>query len=215
MTTTRATVVDAEPVRGDEAERWLAAAGTEEATAALALVGRATCAHRLASADPSVREPSLAQALVVRAGHGAGEQVAQGRWTAARELPPPRPARTRRGVGLLPQERMAALLGGHARALACEELALRARQDLDAGRLREAALQLRIALEAALAELPEAADASADTPARVAELREQAPTVVALAGDALVGDLPAAADMMLAATLGRLESALRARVAGR
>ncbi len=48
---------------------------------------------------------------------------------------------------------MAALLGGREVALACEELALRARGDLDHGRPREAALQLSVALEAALAEL--------------------------------------------------------------
>ena len=41
-----------------------------------------------------------------------------------------------------PQERLAALLGGRDAALACEELALRARGDLDHGRAREAALQL-------------------------------------------------------------------------
>ena len=35
-----------------------------------------------------------------------------------------------------------------------EELVLRARGDLDAGRLREAALQARVALEALVAELP-------------------------------------------------------------
>ena len=39
--------------------------------------------------------------------------------------------------------------------LACEELVLRARADLDAGRFREAALQARVALESLLAEMPE------------------------------------------------------------
>ena len=42
--------------------------------------------------------------------------------------------------------------------LACEELVLRARADLDAGRVREAALQARMALESLLAELPEMPD---------------------------------------------------------
>ena len=54
---------------------------------------------------------------------------------------------------LRPQERLAAILGGRDVALACEELALRARLDADAGRWREAAFQLRVALEAAIAEL--------------------------------------------------------------
>ncbi|MGN6189943.1 MAG: hypothetical protein ACTHOE_13705, partial [Conexibacter sp.] len=128
--TARATVVDAEAVGVAEAERWLAGAGSDEAQAALALVARAVRAHRLASGDAGVREPTLAQALVVRAGYGAGEQVADGRWSAARELPPPRAARRDRAAGLRPQERLAALLGGHAQALTCEELTLRARQDL-------------------------------------------------------------------------------------
>ena len=52
-----------------------------------------------------------------------------------------------------PEERFAALVGGHGSPLAAEELVLRARADLDAGRTREAALQARVALEALLAEL--------------------------------------------------------------
>ena len=47
---------------------------------------------------------------------------------------------------------MAAVLGGRERALVCEELVLRARADLDAARIREAALQVRVGLEAMLAE---------------------------------------------------------------
>ena len=41
------------------------------------------------SADPYVHEVSPAQALVIRAGWGEGEQVADGRWLHARELPLP------------------------------------------------------------------------------------------------------------------------------
>ena len=52
-----------------------------------------------------------------------------------------------------PEERFAALVGGHGSPLAADELVLRARADLDAGRTREAALQARVALEALLAEL--------------------------------------------------------------
>jgi hypothetical protein len=213
VTTARVTVVDAEPVPVTEAERWLAAAGPEDAERALAQVARAVRAHRLASGDPSVREPGLSQALVVRAGHGAGEQVAEGRWSAARELPPARAGRRRRVAGLQPQERLAALLGGHEHALACEELTLRARHDLDTGHVREAALQLRAALDAALGELPAAAKTSADLQRRIAELREQQPAVAALADAALGGVLPPDVDETLASTLQRLEAALRARIA--
>ena len=213
VTTGRATVVDAEPVAAAEAERWLAAAGSEVAALALAQLARAVRAHRLASGDPAVHEPSLTQALVVRAGYGAGEQVADGRWRAARELPPPREPRRRRTVGLRPQERLAALLGGHTHALACEELTLRARHDLDHGHLREAALQLRTALDAALGELPAVAGSSSDMARRIAELGELQSDVEALADDALGGVLaPDVADR-LAVVLGRLEAALRARTA--
>ena len=48
---------------------------------------------------------------------------------------------------------MAAVLGGREQLDACETLLLRARADLDAGRDREAALQLRVGLEAILVEL--------------------------------------------------------------
>jgi hypothetical protein len=211
--TTRATVVDAEPVGVADAERWLAGAGAQQAERALALVARAVRGHRLASGDPAVREPSLAQALVTRAGYGAGEQVAEGRWRAARELPPAHEGRQRRVARLHPQERLAALLGGHERPLACEELTLRARQDLDGGHLREAALQLRAALDAALAELRPDMSRSADMARRVAELMEHRPAVAALADEALGGALSPDAGEPLATTLQRLEAALRAHIA--
>jgi len=210
---TRATVIDAAPTSRAEAELWVASAGGDEAQAALAVVTRAVRAHRIAGGDPAVRDPSLAHALVVRAGFGAGEEVADGRWSAARELPPPRAPRGRRAAVLHPQERMAALLGGHDRALACEELTLRARADLDAGAVREAALQLHAALEAAIVELGDDASSSSDLSARVDELRERAPALAELArraaGDAGWQDR----DALLAQTLQRLEAALRARIA--
>lgn len=214
VTTARATVVDAEPVTRPEAERWLAAAGAEEAASALEQVARAVRAHRLACGDPAVHAPALAQALVTRVGYGDGEQVAEGRWRMARELPPPGPPRRRRAAGLRPQERLAALLSGAERPLACEELTLRARHDLDGGRLREAALQLRAALDAALAELRPHAASSPEMARRVAELTERRPALAALADEALAGALPPQAEEPLASTLQRLEAALRARIAG-
>jgi hypothetical protein len=213
VTTARATVVEAVPVSTTEAERWVAAAGPEEAERALAQVARAVRSHRLASADPDVHEPGLGHALVVRVGHGAGEQVAEGRWSAARELPPARPPRRGRATGLQPQERLAELLGGHAQPLACEELTLRARHDLDRGRLREAALQLRAALDAAVVELPAFAGASQDAARRLEQLRERRGTVAALVDAALAGVLPPDAEETLADALGLLEAALRARIA--
>lgn len=211
VTTGRATVVDAQPVAVADAERWLAEAGPAAAERAIAQVARAVHAFRIASGDPAVNPPVLAHALVVRAGYGAGEQVADGRWTEARELPPPREPRRRRTAGLRPHERLAALLGGHEHPLACEELALRARQDLDHGHLREAALQLRVAFDAALRELPTVAGSSSGMARRIAELGELDAGVGALADDALGGVLPPDAEERLDGRLRRLEAALRAR----
>lgn len=213
VVTARATVVDADAVGHAEAERWLAAADEETAAQALAQLARAVRAHRLASADPAVHEPALAQALAMRAGYGVGEQVAEGRWTAARDVTRARPSRARRTAGLRPQERLAALLGGHSQPLACEELALRARHDLDHGHLREGALQLRTALDVAVRELPSVAGSSADMATRIAELEELRAGTEALADAAIGGVLPPDGAEQLTHTLQRLESALRARIA--
>ena len=117
---------------------------------ALAVLNRALAAQRVAAADPLQADADPARALAARVGYGLGEQVAEGDWESARELRAPRERRSR---ALVPQQRLAALLSGRDVALACEELALRARGDLDAGRQREAAMQLHLALEAAVAEL--------------------------------------------------------------
>jgi hypothetical protein len=111
---------------------------------------------------------------------------------------------------LQPQARLAAVLGAREEPLACEELALRARQDLDHGRDREAALQVLVALDAALAELTRdpAAVALAD---RLSELRGQREDVAAAAQSALTGPLSAAQREAVAFTVQRVESALRAR----
>ena len=89
----------------------------------------------------------------MRVGFGSGDELADGRWSEAIELPR-RERRRRRAEALRPQERLAAVLGGREHVDACETLLLRARLDLDQDRFREAALQLRIGLEALLAELP-------------------------------------------------------------
>ena len=113
---------------------------------------------------------------------------------------------------MAPQERVAALLTGRDVTLACEELALRARLDLDQGRQREAALQARVALDAALAELESWRD-EAGLEARLEELRERRGAVAAAAEAALQGGLEPAAVTAVDAALGRLEAALRARSA--
>ena len=171
-------------------------------------------AHRVAAADPYVREVSRRQALVVRIGFGDGERVADGRWDRALELPRERPRSLRpRTAALRPQERLAALLAGRDAALACEALVLRVRLDVDAGRWREAALGLRVALQAAIAEL-EPWREIAGLPARVAELRTRQGEVVAVADAALAGGLDDAQVEIVRAVLARVEAALRARTAG-
>ena len=87
--TTRVTLIDAAALDGYEAAAaWLADADLDAlAGEALARCNRVLHAHRVAAADPYAREVARAQALVVRAGFGNGERVADGRWDRARELP--------------------------------------------------------------------------------------------------------------------------------
>jgi hypothetical protein len=143
-------------------------------------------------------------------GYGAGDAVAHGDWEVARELEAGRRGRVRRALD--PQERVAALLSGRDAALACEELTLRARGDLDRGRGREAALQLDTALRAALSEL-ESWREQGDMSSRLTELDQLAPPVAAVAASALQGGLSDEATAAVETALARLEAALRARVA--
>jgi hypothetical protein len=212
--TGRATVIPALALDDEEAAaRWLRDAdGEAELAAALVVLNRALHAHRVAGADPLAREVARSDALVARIGVGAGEQVAEGRWSDALELPPPRAGRQRRTAALRPQERLAALLGGRDATLACELLVLRARADLDAGRQREAALQLRAALDAALAELPAWAERG-DLPARIEELAAARGAIDAVAVTALERGLDPGETAEVERVLGRVEAALRARSA--
>jgi hypothetical protein len=161
---TRVTAVRAwEPFdSAEEAERWLDEtladeAATDAAVAeALALLNRALHAQAVAGADPLGRALRAADAATVRIGQGSGKEVAAGRFTVAHEVDVRASGHSRRRQreeDLRPQERLAAVLGGRERLDACETIILRARADLDAGRRREAALQLRVGLEALLVEL--------------------------------------------------------------
>ena len=213
--TSRATLVDTAALAGPQAaEKWLGAADLEVLAAdAVARLNRVLHAHRIATADPYAREVALGQALAVRVGYGAGEQVADGRWARARE-----PARERTGLlhpalaALRPQERLTAVLAGRDALLACEELALRVRADLDAGREREGALGLGVTLDAALAELEPWRDQAA-LGERLAELRSHRDAVRATAAAALQGGLSEAQIDIVRAVFARVEAALRARTA--
>ncbi|HXQ88251.1 MAG TPA: hypothetical protein VN733_01310 [Solirubrobacterales bacterium] len=164
LTLTRATAVRAfAPLESEgEAARWLDEACEAEDTVdvlvdeGLALLNRALHAQAVAAASPratSELSPEAAERILV--GYGSGEEVAAGRFRDARavDVGPRASRRRRREEELRPQERVAALLGGREQLDACETLLLRARADLDAGRDREAALQLRVGLEALLVEL--------------------------------------------------------------
>ncbi len=214
--TARATLVAATPfATAADAERWRREVDAEaEAAEALRVLNRVLHAYRAAAADPHVREVARHAALALRVGLGEGEPLAHGHWSSAVELPRGggRPAPARSSTVLRPQERLAAVLGGRDVALACEELTLRARADADAGRLREAALQLRVALESALAELAPWADREA-VGRRVGALREERASVAAAANMAVDGGLDDETAGEVLRVLALLEAALRARTA--
>jgi hypothetical protein len=217
VATTRATLVDPVSLSAErQAKAWLAELdGEQEIRAALDVLNRVLHFHRIAAADPHVHEVAAEQALVIRAGWGEGEQVADGVWAHAQELRWRGPSGVRkkrigdRAAALRPQERLAVLLAARGSALLCEDLVLRARVDLDHGRLAHAAIELRGAYAAALAELP--GEQREDLAIRLAELEKlrdgvEAQARAALARSELDEDLVSHA-------LGRLEAALRARTA--
>lgn len=182
----------------EEARRWLVAATEAEETAdeivtdAVALLNRALHAQWVAAAEAHSRELAPERAVAVRIGFGAGEEVADGRFSEAREVDvwaSGASRRRRREEGMRPQERVAAVLGGRERLGVCETLLLRARADLDAGREREAALQLRIGLEALLAELGDS-EGDAGHTEDMETLRENRREAGEAANAALAGDLP-------------------------
>jgi hypothetical protein len=199
--TTRVTAVRPAPFgSSDEAADWLAGLrGDDEAVqaelaGALAVLNRALRAWRAARADPYVPELSFDRALVARVGYGSGDALADGRFTAALELPRPGASKVKRSMET-PEERFAALLGAREQQLVAEELVLRARADLDAGRPREAALQARVALEALIAER--------------GALAEHRGAVGDAANEALHGDLSAASLQALTEAVTEMETALK------
>jgi hypothetical protein len=211
VTTGRATVITVGERFADDraAAAWLRAAGETDLMEDLAVLNRALHAFRLVSADPYLGPVGRHQTLVARIGYGAGEEVADGLWTHAVELTVPQ-HRQRRAKVLAPQARLAALLGSRDRPLVCEELALRARLDLDHGRDQEAALQVLVALDAAIAELP--GDPTAPSLSeRLDELREYRDPVAAAGQAALEGPLAADERAVVVRALERIEAALRAR----
>jgi hypothetical protein len=226
VATTRATLVDPISVSAErQAQAWLDELDAErEVRSAVAVLNRVLHFQRIASADPYVHEVSAEQALVIRAGWGEGEQVADGVWMHARELPWRGPAGVRRkkigdrAAALRPQERLAVLLGARGSTLLCEDLVLRARLDLDHRRVSHAALELKAAYAAALGELP--SERREDLAIRIAELEKlrdgvaaQAAAALAAAGTHEDEQRAGAEEDVVRHALERLEATLRARTA--
>jgi hypothetical protein len=217
---TRVTAIRAqEPFESErEAEGWLAEAiASEEAADAavdegIALLNRALHAHAAASGDPLAAELGAERAATVRIGHGSGKEVAAGRFTTAREVDVRGGAsqRRRRDEELRPQERVAAVLGGREQLDACETLLLRARADLDAGRPREAALQLRVTLEALLTEL-DGVLADPGHERDMAELEARRSHAGSAANAALRGQLPLEDERNVEELVALCERVLRRR----
>jgi len=217
----RATAIRAfEPFdRPEAAAAWLATTSSDDEAIDVAvatgidLVNEALHAQALAAADPLPTSVAAERAVAVRLGYGSGEQTAEGNFTAAHEVDvwaTGSSRRRRRQEVLRPQERVGALLKGREQPDACETLLLRARADLDAGRRREGALQLRIAIEALLAELPGVLDDEAHGH-DIESLKERRSALDAVARGALSADLSAEDEANIRDTLEIAERVLRRR----
>jgi hypothetical protein len=121
-----------------EQERWV-----KEGLIALNLAIRA---YRAGAPDPYATEVTRRDPRKIRIGYGTTEEVQDGRWQEALELPPPARRRTKRIERLRPSEAVAVVLSGRARVLESEDLLLRALIDLDQGRTRGAAFQAASAM---------------------------------------------------------------------
>ena len=213
---TRFTVIPAEERAANDAARELdALAGDPEAAEEAVLTGlrsanRLVRAHRIATQDPYGHEIGRSAPLAVRVGFGTGGELADGQWTRALDIPPPE-RRRRRADALRPQERLAELLAGREEIEACETLLLRARADLDQGRLREAGLQLLPGVDALLAALPERGGPGQEED--LGDLRERREHLVRVAAAALRGDLTAEQTEQIADAVGVCERILRRRQA--
>jgi hypothetical protein len=208
---TRVTVIRGTPFEdGAAARAWLAesrdsAHAEDEVGAALRLLNRAIQAHRVSAGDPYAADVHRGRASRVRIGYGSGDELVEGRSREAYELPGDTGRRSRRRM-LAPEEQVAMILGGRRSTHPSEELLLRARLDLEQGRMREAALQARAAQVALGAEL--AGDGAAEALAAV-ERHAQLLDEVALA--ALERELDSDQASRLGDAVAELERVVRRR----
>jgi len=146
---TRAMVTSGRELAGPaEARAWLESVAEDpearagEVRSATAVINRALNALRAGARDPLVQDIGATRALAIRIGFGTGDELADGRWTEARELSPPRRQRL---DDVEPQTRVAAVLAGREDVHPAETLLLRARLDAEQGRRAEALYGLRAA----------------------------------------------------------------------
>jgi hypothetical protein len=118
----------------------------------LSVLNRAIRGHRAGSGDPYVVEVARRDARRVRIGFGTAQEVAEGGWTEALDIPAPPGRRGTRASTLAPAEAVADALTGRLPVLEGEDLLVRVFLDLDHGRTQAAALQAEAGLRLVLAE---------------------------------------------------------------
>jgi hypothetical protein len=137
---------DGEAQRRFEAMRFSEEEQQDWVDAGLEVLNRAIRAFRAGAHDPYVLEVARRDARRVRIGYGTTDEVQEGGWRAALELAPPIGTRSTRVERLRPSEAVANVLAGRGRVLEAEDVILRALVDLDHGRTRAAAQQVRAAM---------------------------------------------------------------------
>jgi hypothetical protein len=138
--------------RGDEEEQAALVAQCVE------VINLAVRAYRAAARDPYAAEIDATDAREIRIGYGEAEDLARGGWTEAFQPPPPREPKLSRAERLAPTEVVAQVVSGKLPLLVSEDLALRTMLDLEHGRPRVAALQLKVCLDMIVAELTDAGE---------------------------------------------------------
>jgi hypothetical protein len=148
---------------------------------ALGVLNLAIRAHRVGAPDPYALEVTRRDAREVVIGHGTTEEVQDGRFSQAFELPPPVPLRLTRIARLRPTEAVATLLSGRGDVLEAEDVLARAVVDLDNARTRGAAHQAAAAMRLLRGELAERADRDGLDIQSLAALAQRAETLAAAA----------------------------------
>jgi hypothetical protein len=161
--------------------------------------------HRTGAPDPYAVEVTQRDARRIRIGFGTTEQVQNGLWQQAFELPPPVLPRSRRIERLRPAEAVAAVLSGNNEVLEGEDLLSRALIDLDHSRTRAAAFGVAAAVRLLASELGSQPAPELESLHQRAELAER------LAGAAAGGPLDATQVRELESLIAALEDLLDAR----